>query len=62
MPFGKEGAALNASVFDELGRIIKQFPLHAGNNTVNASTLPAGRYIVIVRGNNDELYSEKIIK
>lgn len=53
---------INAIIFDVLGEKVKTIVLHAGNNTVNLSSLHAGIYFMHVMDSSGKSDVQKIIK
>lgn len=51
-----------AQVFDFSGRKITEMTMHAGQNSINVSKLPAGTYLIKVQTMDGSTYTQKLVK
>jgi len=50
------------SIYDQSGRVVKQFKLDNDLSTIDISTLQAGTYFANLQSDNGKIYNQKIVK
>jgi hypothetical protein len=51
----------NCSINDMTGRELKQVSLNNGKNSINVANLPPGIYFIVLKGRQNEVFTQKII-